>query len=95
MSEAIRTVVIPPHSEVIAGADDADPSDEHDEAYNAWATEKLTQALLEERAAKPEGDTSPPLVKSHYPHDAPDGSTDDTLSLDRDGRIVVIDTGER
>ncbi len=91
----IRTIELPPHSHIIPGADDANPSDEHDEAYNAWATDLLTRALLEERAAKAEGDDSPPLVKTHYPHDALDGSTDDTLSLDREGLIVVIDTGAR
>jgi len=91
MTDGIRTITIPPHSAIVAGADDDDPSDEHDIAYNAWATETLTRALLEERARGVE----PPLVKSHYPHDAPDGSTDDTLSLDRDGLIVVIDAGAR
>jgi hypothetical protein len=86
-------IVIPPHSAVIPGANDEDPSDEDDEAYNKWATEEIRQRLLAKRA---EGDPNPTLL-TRYPHDTVDDEIDsrDLVTLGRHDEVSIIDTGDR
>lgn len=85
----LRTLELPPHAMVVKLADPDSITDDEDIEYNAWCTAKVTAELLDVR----ESGMEPPLLKTHYPFDAPDGSTDDTVSLDRDGLVVIVDGG--
>lgn len=79
----MKTLTMPDHSIVVPGYKPHDPvTDAQDIAYN----QECNRLILEALGIEPE-------VKVHYPFDAPDGSTDDTLGLNEDGAIVVLDSG--
>lgn len=76
------TIIMPTVQEVIPGVEPQDVTDEQDRAYNAHCT-----ALIIEKV--PEGS----YARTHYPFDLPDGSSDDTVALDGEGRIIILDGG--
>ena len=76
------TINLPRIEEVIPDADPTEPSDEHDRAWNAHCT-GLVEAFAREHGT----------VRTHYPFDLPDGSSDDTVALDGEGRIIILDGG--
>lgn len=83
----MRTLTMPDHSVVVPGYQLHDEvTDEQDIAYNQECNRLILAALAED-------DSLVPTVKTHYPFDAPDGSTDDTLGLGLEGEIIVLDTG--
>lgn len=77
------TITLPPIEEVVPGVDPENPTDEQDRAWNAHCAE-LVLAFAREHGG---------YVRTHYPFDAEDGSTDDTVHLDANGAILVIDQG--
>lgn len=85
----MRTLIMPTIVDVVPGANPDAVNDEEDIAYNAHCTELVRSELVREREAGHE----PPTLRTHYPFDAMDGSTDDTVSLNRDGDVVIIDAG--
>ncbi len=76
------TINLPPIQEVIPEASPEYPTDDQDKRWNAHCTELVT-AFAKEHGT----------VRTHYPFDAPDGSTDDTVQLDSEGRVQVLDGG--
>ena len=100
-------LVLPPHDVVIPGADNVFPSDEDDIAYNQWCNETIKNRLEEvrkanesERAGWDEARFGPvparlerPMIRTHYPDD--DFESEDVVSLDDDGNIIVLDAGDR
>lgn len=85
----LPVIVLPKHSEVIPGADDEFPDDEHDEAYNAYCTNLIRDRLLEMRQ---EGNPYPQAL-TQYPSD--DDDSRDTVTIGRRDEVVVVDTGSR
>lgn len=79
----MRTLIMPDHSIVAPGYKSGDViTDEQDIAYNQECNRLIKEALASE-----------PEVKTHYPFDLPDGSSDDTVALDDNGEIFVVDAG--
>ena len=76
------TVQMPRIEEVVPGVDPENPTDAEDRAWNAHCTALALEALKGSQ-----------YVRTHYPFDLPDGSSDDTITLDEDGQIVVVDAG--
>lgn len=109
--KGLATVFLPPIDVVIPEANRDDPSDEHDIAYNAWCNEQIKTALLAKEAENAEkragwdhdryGDlpayVEKTMVMTEYPGDTTEFNNDsrDVVALDRDGEIVVIDSGVR
>lgn len=101
----IRCVYLPPHDVVVSDVDMNNISDEQDIEYNAWCTNEIKRVLAEIEADNvhrrnnwPEGEELPEYVKTsmartHYPAD--DFESEDVVALDRDGEIVVLDSGSR
>lgn len=86
----MRTLTMPDHSIVVPSYKLGDEvTDEQDIAYNQACNQIITTALVAGRSAG----SLVPLVKTHYPFDLPDGTSDDTVSLGHEDEIVVIDTG--
>lgn len=75
-------VVLPAITDVISGVDPENVTDDQDRFWNAHCT-AIVRAALEQS----------PYVRTHYPYDLPDGSSDDTVTLDDDGEIVIVDEG--
>lgn len=76
------TITLPPIEEVVPGTDPKHPTDEQDRAWNAKCTE-LVKAFAAEHG----------VIRTHYPFDLADGSSDDTITLDEDGEVVILDGG--
>lgn len=76
------TITLPPVEYVVAGADPENLTDEQDKAYNAHCTE-LVKDFAREHGT----------VRTHYPFDLPDGSSDDTVALNDEGELVILDGG--
>ena len=76
------TITMPTLDEVVPGANPENPTPEQADAYNAHCTELVRKAL-----------ESSEYVRTHYPFDLPDGSSDDTLALDGAGEIITVDEG--
>lgn len=76
------TINLPPIEEVIPGVFAGFPTDEQDRQWNEHCTE-LVIAFAKEHG----------VVRTHYPFDLPDGSSDDTVTLDKNGDIVILDAG--
>ena len=76
------TINLPRIEDVVPGVDPEHVTDEEDRTYNAHCT-----ALVEE-FARANGGT----VRTHYPFDREDGSTDDTVVLGYSG-LSVVDEG--
>lgn len=106
----LPTIFLPPIDVVVPGANVNDPSDEHDIEYNAWCNEQIKTALAiqEKENAKRRNawveDFGPmpeyvkiAMIMTQYPSDTLDAGNDsrDVVTLDRDGEIVVIDSGVR
>lgn len=119
----LTTIFMPSHSTIVPGADDANPSDEDDIAYNEWCTKEIKKNLehfhslqmedyrraVVERdavlAGLNEGDPIParwrepvaepgaPMARTRYPGD--DEGSEDVVSLDESGNVIVLDTGTR
>lgn len=86
----MKTLTMPDHSIVVPGYKLHDVvTDEQDIAYNQECNRLITEALEAERAAG----ALVPMIKTHYPFDKPDGSTDDTLGFGSEGELFVLDTG--
>ena len=95
--------------EVVLGA--PVPTDEQDIAYNAWCTTQIKNALhakeAENAAARKEWNAdkygempeylATTMMLTHYPADTdkPDDDSRDVVALDRDGEVVVLDSGVR
>lgn len=56
---------------------------EQEEQYNQECNRLIVEALQ----------SSGGYIRTHYPYNLPDGSSDDTLMLGEDGQIIVIDEG--
>ncbi len=107
----LPTIFLPPIDVVVPGANVSDPSDEHDIEYNAWCNEKIKQALKQQEddnANRREGwdeEAFGPIpeyikttmVMTEYPGDTKSSGNDsrDVVSLDRNGEIIVLDSGVR
>ena len=106
----LPTIFLPPIDVVVPGANVNDPSDEHDIEYNSWCNEQIKTALAnqeEENTKRREAwveDFGPmpdyvknTMVMTQYPGDTLDTGNDsrDVVALDRDGEIVVLDSGVR
>ncbi|QKN87723.1 hypothetical protein IXEL_22 [Microbacterium phage Ixel] len=76
------TINLPRIEEVVPGAFPSMPTDDEDRAWNAHCTE-LVKAFAKEHG----------IVRTHYPFDLPDGSSDDTVTLDDSGEIIILDAG--
>lgn len=76
------TLTLPPIDQVVPGADPAHPNPADSDVYNAHCTDVIRFALGQSE-----------YIRTHYPYDLPDGSSDDTLTLGDDGEIVVVDPG--
>lgn len=76
------TITLPRIEEVVPGVDPENPTDDEDRAWNAHCT-----SLVEE-FARTHG-----TVRTHYPFDLDDGSSDDTVTLDDEGRVIILDGG--
>ena len=76
------TITMPTLDEVVPGANPESPTPEQADAYNAHCTELVRKAL-----------GSSDYVRTHYPFDLPDGSSDDTLTLNGAGEILTVDEG--
>lgn len=77
------TINLPRIEEVVEGVTNPEqPTDEQDRAWNAHCTELVINF------AKEHG-----IVRTHYPFDAEDGSTDDTVTLDVLGEVMILDAG--
>lgn len=76
------TLTLPAVQEVFPFVDPKHYTDEVDRAYNVHCT-GLVKAFAAAHGT----------IRTHYPFDAPDGSTDDTVTLDADGNVVVLDEG--
>lgn len=87
----MQTLTMPDHSVIVPGyvAGETVVTDEQDIEYNRLCNQIITNALVAERSAG----SLVPMVKTHYPFDLPDGSSDDTVSLGHDDEIIVVDTG--
>lgn len=83
--DGLETMVLPPHDVLVPGADNVHPSDEHDELYNRLCTERITAQL---RSMGPGA-----MIRTRYPKD--DNASEDVVTLDEDGAIVVLDAGSR
>lgn len=107
----LRTVFLPPHDVVVPGADNVNPTDEDDIRYNEWCTQQIKQALNDVKAENekrlkwfedhPDQEIpeylEKPMVMTQYPRDTVERGNDsrDVVSLDRDGEVVVLDSGVR
>lgn len=101
----VRCVYLPPHDVVLPGIDMKAITDEQDKAYNAWCTSEIKNQLVSVKAendvrrANWPADMEMPeyvakdMVRTHYPKD--DFESEDVVSLDRSGEIVVLDAGSR
>lgn len=76
------TITLPTIQEVVPGVNPLDPTDDEDRAWNAHCTE-LVKAFAQEHG----------IVRTHYPFDHEDGSSDDTVALDTEGEIMILDGG--
>lgn len=107
----LPTVFLPPVDVVIPGADPENLTDEQDIEYNQWCNEQIIKALRDKeaensaRVASWDEDQFGPvpdeiktaMVLTEYPHDTSADGDDsrDVVALDRDGDIVVVDSGVR
>lgn len=76
------TITMPTLEEVVPGVNPLAPTDQQDRYYNNHCTRLVRDALAVS-----------PIIRTHYPYDRPDGSTDDTVTLDAEGNITIVDEG--
>lgn len=76
------TLTLPEPKKVLGRKVGASLSDEQDIAYNAECTRLVREAIAKEGGP----------VRTHYPFDAEDGSTDDLVGLDDEGELVILET---
>lgn len=76
------TLVLPTIDQVFPGVDPANPTPQASDAYNLHCTGLVREALAAHGT-----------IRTHYPFDLPDGSSDDTVTLGASGEIVVVDPG--
>lgn len=81
--DSLPVLILPKHSDVTPGADNDAPTDEQDIAYNTHCIFLIKENLRE----LGEGGK----LRTRYPYDTPD--SEDVVTLDRDGDIVVLDMG--
>lgn len=75
----MRTLIMPTKPEVIP---DWQGTPEQEDEYNQECNRLIVEALQSDE-----------YIRTHYPFDRPDGSSDDTLTLGDEGEIVVVDPG--
>lgn len=83
--DSLPVLFLPKHSDVTPGADDDAPTDEQDIAYNTHCI------LLIKENLRAHGEGA--KIRTHYPYD--DADSEDIVTLDREGEIVVLDSGTR
>lgn len=86
-----EVLVLPAIDELLPNADPKNPADEDDIFYNQYCTDMIKQRLLtkKDRGERVE-------LKTQYPKDevTEDYDSRDTVTLDDDDEIVVIDFGD-
>lgn len=86
-----EVLVMPTIDELMPGEDPDNPSDEGDIFYNQYCTDMIKQRL---ETKKENGERVE--LKTQYPKDTvtEDFDSRDTVTLDDDGEIIVIDYGD-
>lgn len=106
----LETLYLPPIDVIVPDVNILDPTDDEDIAYNAACNERIKERLaaitIRNEAALADPATverltdagviaayERPMIRTHYPAD--DFESEDIVSLDENGEIVVLDAGER
>lgn len=104
----LTTLFLPPHDVLVPGANNDDPSDEHDIEYNRLCNEMIIARLRDieksnaivDDARREELEKAElgamlerPMIRTRYPKD--DFDSEDVVSLDGEGNIEVLDAGSR